>query len=49
VKQILHKAKEERLNNFVKNTMGIVSIDSLIKYMLKVCRFFNVILVAGFL
>ncbi|XP_027940406.1 uncharacterized protein LOC114194412 isoform X3 [Vigna unguiculata] len=24
VKQILHKAKEERLNNFVKNTMGIV-------------------------
>jgi len=50
VKQILHKAKEERFDNLVKNTMGIVSIDSLTKYMLKICRvYFYVILVAGFL
>ena len=34
VKQILHKAKEERFDNLMKNTIGIVSIDSLIKYML---------------
>jgi len=44
VKQILHKAKEERFDNLVKNTMGIVSIDSLIKYMLKICRFFFLML-----
>ena len=30
VKQILYKAKEERHDNLVKNTKGIVSLNSLI-------------------
>lgn len=34
MKQILHTAKEERFDNLVNNTIGIVSVDSLFKYML---------------